>query len=146
MCNSCGIKGHKAEDCQRGQALKTAGANMTNIPKGKCYTSGKVGHYDLECRNKPRENVGLFVGMTATINNEGWMPRKRSPEPRQEAYFDTSNVKGSLVKSEEKMMSCSDSAHEEPSELFVPCHDMSSLESAQGGPRDLFVNMEEKDG
>jgi hypothetical protein len=93
----CSIQGHKAAYCQRGQVLKTADANTTNIPKGKCYTWGKVGHYDLECRNKPRENVGLFVNMTETIDNEGWMPRKRSPEPKQEAYFDTSNIKGSLV-------------------------------------------------
>jgi hypothetical protein len=145
MCNLCGIQGHKAADCQRGQVLKTAGANTTNILKGKCYTCGKVGHYYHECCNKPRENVGLFVGMTVTIDNEAWMPRKRSPAARQEAYFDRRCVEGSLIKSDEMMMSRFDSAHEEPSELFVRRDDMSCLESAQGEPRDLFVNRDEKE-
>jgi hypothetical protein len=126
--------------------LKTVGANTANIPRGKCYTCGKVGHYYHECCNKPRENVGLFVSMTVTINNEAWMPRKRSPGARKEAYFDTRNVKGSLIKSDETMMSRFDSAHEESSELFVRHDNMSCLESAQGERRDLFVNRDEKDG
>jgi hypothetical protein len=43
--------------------------------------------------------------MAKTIDKEVWMPRKASPAPRQEAYFDKASVKESLVESNEMSVS-----------------------------------------
>jgi hypothetical protein len=72
------MQGHKAVDCQQGQVQVTAGANTTNTSRGKCYTCGKVGHYYLECYNKPRENVRLFAGMTKRLDNEACIGQIKS--------------------------------------------------------------------
>jgi hypothetical protein len=48
--------------------------------------------------------------MAETVDNEAWMPKKASPAPRQEAYFDKASLKESLVESDEMSVSSLGSA------------------------------------